>query len=103
MKIGILSDTHNDITMTHKALDAFHERGITLLIHAGDLISPDMVPLFNEFKIFFVLGNNDTDLDGILSACTCSGMSPAKRCCSFELENKKFFVCHGDDIKQYSE
>jgi putative phosphoesterase len=103
MKIGILSDTHNDIEMTRRALDAFHEREVNLLVHAGDLISPDMIPLFDEFKVRFVIGNNDNDREGIISACRCSGNDPARRCCSFELDGKRFFICHGDDTKRYNE
>jgi putative phosphoesterase len=103
MLIGILSDTHNDIEMTRKALDAFHERGVSMLIHAGDLVAPEMVDLFDEFKVRFVLGNNDVDHEGIMSACRCTGNDPATRCCSFEIEKKKFFVCHGDDTGRYTE
>ncbi len=103
MKIGIISDTHNDIEMTRRAIDAFQERGITTLIHAGDLVSPDMVSLFSDFKVRFILGNNDSDHEGIANACRCYGNEAAGRCCEFELEGKQFFVCHGDDAKRYNE
>ena len=103
MKIGIISDTHNDVEMARRAVDAFRERGITMVIHAGDLVSPDMVEIFKEFSVKFVLGNSDVDHEGILSACKCYGNGTAGRYCEFVLEEKSFFVCHGDDVKRYHE
>tara|TARA_B100001146_G_scaffold77794_1_gene68962 strand:- start:398 stop:589 length:192 start_codon:yes stop_codon:yes gene_type:complete len=46
MKIGILSDTHDDIDNTNKAIDIFQENDVKAVIHAGDIISP---PVITEF------------------------------------------------------
>jgi hypothetical protein len=64
MKIGIISDTHDDITNTNKAIDIFEHNKVEIVIHAGDMISP---PVINEFKrltengvkFFGIFGNND--------------------------------------------
>lgn len=103
MKIGIISDTHNDAAMTKRALDAFHERGVEFVIHAGDLTSPEMISLFREFNTKFILGNGDTDHKGIFNACASAGFENASRCCQIELEGKKIFICHGDDAHRYFE
>jgi len=103
MKIGILSDTHNDIMMLRRALGKLKSRGITLVLHAGDLTSPEMISVFEGFETRFVLGNCDIDHSAIISSCKCSGFSPATRYCEFELEGKKFFIIHGDDMRRYLE
>ena len=46
MKIGILSDTHDDIDNTNKAIDIFQENDVKAVIHVGDIISP---PVITEF------------------------------------------------------
>ena len=47
MKIGIISDTHDDVEYTNRAIDAFEKKDVEVVIHAGDVISPAMIL---EFK-----------------------------------------------------
>ena len=48
MKIGIISDTHNNIALTKKAIEIFGEKDVEFIIHAGDLTSPKMLELFKQ-------------------------------------------------------
>jgi uncharacterized protein len=59
MKIGILSDTHNNLPALHPALEIFRREGIHQLFHCGDLTSLDTVPYFEGFRITYLLGNMD--------------------------------------------
>jgi putative phosphoesterase len=59
MKIGILSDTHNDSATTRRALYEFRRRGVSTLFHCGDLVFAEMVKLFAGFEVYFVHGNMD--------------------------------------------
>ena len=65
MKLGIISDTHNNEEGTLKALKTFQDEGVQELIHCGDLSSWFMAELFKGFCIHHVLGNNDFDRIGI--------------------------------------
>jgi uncharacterized protein len=103
MKIGILSDTHNDIMMTRRALEEFTRRSISIVLHAGDLSSPEMISVFEGFDMHIVLGNCDSDHAGIVNSCKCSGITPATRACEFEIAGKKFFLIHSDDFRRYQE
>ena len=38
--IGIMSDSHDNLDAIRKAVDAFNEAEVDLVIHAGDMISP---------------------------------------------------------------
>ena len=47
MKIGILSDTHDDIDNVKEAIYRFKEQKVELIIHAGDFVFPGII---DEFK-----------------------------------------------------
>jgi putative phosphoesterase len=59
MKIGILSDTHNHMPNLERALSQFRARGITTLIHCGDMTSPNTAVLLKNFHVIAVTGNMD--------------------------------------------
>ena len=68
MKIGIISDTHDNIENILKAVKEFNSRHVDIVIHAGDFISPIAVESFAGIKLVGILGNNDTDIHGLISA-----------------------------------
>ena len=59
MKIGVLSDTHDNLSNTLTVLDTYRERGIVTIVHCGDLTSPEMVSHFRGFRVIFTTGNMD--------------------------------------------
>jgi len=66
MKIGVLSDTHDNLTNIRKAVEIFSKNGVEALIHAGDFCSPftftEFAPLADKgVKMSAVFGNNDGD------------------------------------------
>ena len=63
MLLGIMSDTHDDIAQTKKAVTFFNDRGVTQVLHAGDFISPFMIDTLKELDapLIGVFGNNDGD------------------------------------------
>lgn len=66
MLLGVLSDTHDHIPHTRKAVELFRVQGIDTVIHAGDLCSPFIVPEFEGFRLHTIFGNNDGDAYRIL-------------------------------------
>ena len=40
MKIGVFSDSHDNVNMIKEAVDLFNAEGVELVIHAGDFIAP---------------------------------------------------------------
>jgi hypothetical protein len=63
MKIGVLSDTHDRLPVIERAVERFNERGVELVLHAGDFVSPfTAIPLSAlEGEFIGVFGNNDGD------------------------------------------
>jgi hypothetical protein len=50
MLIGIMSDTHDDIAQTKKAVAMFNRKKVEHVLHAGDIISPFMIDTLKELK-----------------------------------------------------
>ncbi len=63
MLIGIMSDTHDNLVPTRRAIELFNSRNVEFVIHAGDYTSPFTRKLFKDLKCGFagVFGNNDGD------------------------------------------
>jgi len=101
MFIGIISDTHNDIEMTLKALDEFHARGVSMLIHAGDITSPRLVSFFRDFDTKIVLGNGDLDIDLINSECIKFGFGPVQKVRTITADSKTIHVSHGNNALEF--
>jgi len=63
MLVGVMSDTHDDIMQTKKAVSRFNREGVEQVLHAGDFISPFMIDTLKELAapLTGVFGNNDGD------------------------------------------
>jgi uncharacterized protein len=66
MKIGVLSDTHDNLATIRKAVEIFSKNGVEVVLHCGDFCSPFTLPLFKPLaeqgaKMHAVFGNNDGD------------------------------------------
>jgi hypothetical protein len=59
MKIGVLSDTHDNLANVIMALEGLRERGIDTIIHCGDLTDFELLSYFREFRLIYLLGNMD--------------------------------------------
>ena len=98
MKIGILSDTHNNIKLAEKAIEIFKENKVEMLIHAGDLTSPKMLTLFEGFDCRFVLGNGDIDIEELNKKSESFGFGKIEESCLLEIEGKRIIVFHGFNV-----
>jgi len=59
MKIGILSDTHNNLASLQTALALFEQEGITTLVHCGDLTGAEVARQMAAFRVICAFGNGD--------------------------------------------
>lgn len=98
MKIGLISDTHDNIPTCNKLIPHFLKEKIEVLIHCGDIISPFMkrvfVPLYDMgVKMYGAFGNNDGEKSGLMEILgTIMELTPDFY--ELELENKHFLIVH---------
>ncbi len=63
MRIGILSDTHDNLPLVDRAVTRLRELSPGLVLHAGDFVSPFVIPRLAALgcPCIGVFGNNDGD------------------------------------------
>ena len=98
VKLGILSDTHDEVEKTRAALDALRARGARKLVHCGDVTKPVMIHLFEGWDIVFAYGNIDRDRAGLAQAvATVTGPTTIGIVGELTLNGTRVGVCHGHD------
>jgi uncharacterized protein len=96
MRLGILSDTHDDLARTRLAVQVLRDAGADALIHCGDLASPPIVAACAILPCWFVFGNHDADSVPALQRAAdefgagCLGWGGV-----IELAEKRIGVVHG--------
>ncbi len=66
--LGVLSDSHGNVAGVGAALRLFKMRGVTTLIHCGDIDSVAVVEALAGRDVHWVLGNCDFDAGGLRRA-----------------------------------
>jgi len=59
MKIGIISDTHDNSINLEAALGILQAEGVTKILHCGDVCGPDMIRALVGFEVWVSQGNMD--------------------------------------------
>ena len=86
MKIGVISDTHlnvSDDRLEKIVEDYFHD--VDLILHAGDIVDLDVLDVFKDKKVYAVSGNMDHD--------SVKEVFPEKRI--LEIEGRRIGLIHG--------
>ncbi|MHA1731991.1 MAG: metallophosphoesterase [Promethearchaeota archaeon] len=67
MKLGVMSDSHDNIELIEKAVEYFNANEIPVVVHCGDLISPFIARIIEKLdgKFYGVFGNNDGERVGL--------------------------------------
>lgn len=65
MRIGVLSDTHNNIGNLLKALRFFREQAIDTLVHCGDMVNVSTAKQMAGFDVIYVNGNMDSSPEAV--------------------------------------
>jgi len=97
MLLGIISDTHDDMEAIKRAVSLFNEKGVSYVLHAGDIISPFTFEVFCSLKADFmgIFGNNDGDR--LLLTKKSDGRLSTQPLIT-EIDGKKIALIHEPDI-----
>jgi uncharacterized protein len=97
MKLAVVSDTHSRHATVGRVLALLRDRGVTTVLHCGDIEDPETVLLFRGLTAHFVFGNCDGDHDGIRTAAKAIGATLHEPFGHVELAGKNLAFLHGDD------
>ncbi|HEU4749002.1 MAG TPA: metallophosphoesterase [Gemmatimonadaceae bacterium] len=97
VRIGVMADTHDRVPAVTNLLERLSDKGVSIVMHAGDYCSPFSLAPFHErgMALLGVFGRNDGDRE-TLSAYAARGMgteiyeSPH----SFEVGGKRILLVH---------
>ena len=95
--IGILSDTHDNLTRVREAVRLFNDAGCDLVIHAGDFVAPFTVDELRNLRapVKAVYGNCDGERAGLARAF--QGVGEIREApLTFLHGGRRFCVCHFD-------
>jgi putative phosphoesterase len=96
MLLGILSDTHDQVARTRRAVDLLRDHGASALVHCGDLTGRQILTVCAVLPCHFVFGNHDCDNVSLLrSAARDLGVVCLEWEGVVELAGKKVGVVHG--------
>lgn len=65
MRIGLVSDTHDNAVLSAQAAAFFAREGHDLVLHLGDVTTPATKRLFEELPLVVLRGNNDFAIEGL--------------------------------------
>jgi hypothetical protein len=67
MKIGIISDTHDNLTKIKEAVNILNDKKVEFVFHCGDFIAPFSLEYLEKLNCDWlgVFGNNDGERDGL--------------------------------------
>lgn len=97
MLIGVVSDTHGNIRNTLEAVTLLERHAVSAVLHCGDIVSADIVPLFVEWPTHFVFGNCDHETSSIRRAILDAGQTCHGRFGELNLDGRRIAFLHGDD------
>ncbi len=93
MIIGVISDSHDHLDNLKRAVDTLRKKGIQLIIHCGDIISPFCLDILGKSGVEWtgVLGNNDGEVELLVKR---SEGRLSKEPKELELDGKRILVKH---------
>ncbi|MBS7642018.1 MAG: metallophosphoesterase [Candidatus Bathyarchaeia archaeon] len=96
MRIGIISDTHDNLEAVRRATRIFAERGVHTVLHAGDWCAPFTMRalVVDRCKVIGVYGNVDGERSMLKKTAEEMGYS-IEDFQSIELEGVKIALLHG--------
>jgi putative phosphoesterase len=103
MRIAVLSDSHGRNETVRRALAEIAKRGISTVLHCGDIEDPATIALFAGLDAHFVLGNCDWDADAIGRAIQGIGATLHDGFGNLKLADRKIAFLHGHEKERMHE
>ncbi len=100
MRIGAVSDSHDNVSAIRKAGEELRRRGVSLVLHAGDWVSPFSARFLREalgegVRIVGVWGNNEGERPYFLETARRFGVEIAGEAAELEVAGRRLALYHG--------
>jgi putative phosphoesterase len=97
MRIGLLSDTHDNLASVQAAAAVLVREEISVLLHCGDVCGPSIIEALDGFTVYLAQGNMDRMPALGTAVQTLREPGRLARCHDLALEGFRVALVHGDD------
>ncbi|MBD3383475.1 YfcE family phosphodiesterase [candidate division KSB1 bacterium] len=93
MNVVLMSDSHDNLPMLHKAVEFCNDQHVGHVLHAGDLVAPFVTRALDKLKapLTIVYGNNDGERKGLEKAFSDKIFEPPYE---LELDGRSVIMLH---------
>jgi putative phosphoesterase len=99
MLVGLISDTHDRLSLIDEAVNKLNEMNVDLVLHAGDYVAPFVASSFTRLTapLIGVFGNNDGDRALLKKKFAMFGADLRGRFAFVLVDGLRIALLHGDD------
>lgn len=96
MRIGVVSDTHNNLKNVRRIVELFNTSAVDAVVHTGDITQAKTLDVFASLKmpLVGVFGNNDQERVELDAAIERHGFEFREPPWEFEWANRRIIVAH---------
>jgi len=100
LKVGIISDSHDNLPAVQKAISILNSGDLDYVLHAGDIVSPFTAKLLADLKsaVYVTFGNNDGERimlkEVLCSSGNCTLIWPKL---TVQIGKYRIALTHGED------
>ncbi|ABM80549.1 phosphoesterase [Hyperthermus butylicus DSM 5456] len=98
MLVGLVSDTHDDVSAARRAAEVFSRHGVEVVLHLGDVVAPFTLKVFGEAgirRLYAVYGNNCGERLGLQRLAVQYGYRIEEWPLLVEAGNRRILMLHG--------
>lgn len=96
MRIGVVSDTHNNLKNCRRIVQIFNDAGVDAVVHTGDITQGKTLAVFATLAapLYGVYGNNDQERGGLTAAAREYGFHFQDPPLDLAWSNRRIVVVH---------
>ena len=96
MRVGVVSDTHNNLANVREIVALFNRAGVERVVHTGDITKGTTLDLFGKLQapLYGVFGNNDVERDGLQASIRAHGFSFCEPPLKLDWQGRRIVVVH---------
>jgi len=100
MLLGIMADSHDNLPKIERAVSFFNQKGVKLVLHAGDFIAPFVARKLKDLNcpLVGVFGNNDGEKKGLGDKIASINGEVHTPPYSFERKGKNILLVHDPEM-----
>jgi putative phosphoesterase len=101
VRLGVISDTHGQVSLARPALRLFESLGVETVLHCGDIGSPEVIELFAPWPTHFVFGNCDDNEAELIATIEAVGQTSHGQFGDLVLDGVRIALLHSHDRRRF--